>query len=79
MISLKRYLDASSVRPGATEEDCRSTVFPSLLAAYRSGLAQVGECGGEACPAYGAELKRETARIDAALGEHSPSTPTATS
>lgn len=70
MISLKRYLDAATVRTGASEDNCSSAAFPYLLAAYRSGLAQVGECGGEACPTYSAELKRELARIDAALGEH---------
>ena len=70
MISLKRYLDAANARTNAPEEDCSSPVFPSLLAAYRSGLAQVGECGGEACPIYGAELKRGLAKIDAELGDH---------
>lgn len=69
MISLKRYLDAEKVHVDDAGEDDSPKAFATLLAAYRSGLAQMGECGANSCPALGAELKRGIARIDEVFGK----------
>ena len=70
MISLKRYLDAASAGGNSVNRTPSSQSCLSLLAAYRSALAQMGESAAEACPAHGAELRRGIAKIDASLGDH---------
>ncbi|HEY2472149.1 MAG TPA: GGDEF domain-containing protein [Terracidiphilus sp.] len=67
MISLKRYFDAELISGEEAQETSSERCMP-LLAAYRSALAQMGECGAETCPSHGAELKRELAKTDASMG-----------
>jgi len=67
MISLKRYLDMA--RTG-TEEDCVSdpeALLPVTLAAYRSALAEMGNCSLEVCPPLGEELKQDLRKLDERL------------
>jgi diguanylate cyclase (GGDEF)-like protein len=68
MISLKRYLEANAHQTAKPEEDC-SDRFAVLLAAYRSSLIAMGECGATACPGLGTELKNGVARIEETMGE----------
>jgi len=70
MISLKRYLDAENTNSNSKGEESSSMPCAPLLLAYRSALAQIGECGAETCPAHGAELKGAIVKIDASIGEH---------
>ncbi len=70
MISLKRYLDADTTRIDNPEKNCSPEACSALLSAYRSGLAEMGECGANACPDLAMELKRGLTQIDEALGEH---------
>ena len=70
MISLKRYLDSDIVRNDSAEDNCSRDACVALLAAYRSGLAEMTECGASACPSLAAELKRGLTRIEEELGEH---------
>ncbi len=70
MISLKRYLDADTSRIDNPEKNCSPEACSALLSAYRSGLAEMGECGANACSDLAMELKRGLTRIDEGLGEH---------
>ncbi|MGA2849821.1 MAG: GGDEF domain-containing protein [Terracidiphilus sp.] len=58
MISLKKYLEAAS--PGSEVQDHpdESEILPATIAAYRSALSEMGDCGVEVCPALGEELKQ---------------------
>ncbi len=67
MISLKRYLD--SVNSQKPSESSHTEACEKLLAAYRSGLSQMADCGANTCPSHGAELKRGIARIEATIAE----------
>jgi hypothetical protein len=70
MISLKRYLDSAKTRVDEPENNCPSSACLGLLSAYRSALAEMGECGANACPDLASELKRELTRLDEDLGDH---------
>jgi diguanylate cyclase (GGDEF)-like protein len=69
MISLKKYMD--SVDDGA---DCAGDSPPETLSlvidAYRSTLLEMGNCGVDACPALGPELRRGLSRFEEALSKH---------
>jgi diguanylate cyclase (GGDEF)-like protein len=65
MISLKRYLDSDTPRTvDEHEESCPTDACLALLSAYRSALAEIGECGANACPDLAVELKRGLTRLD---------------
>ena len=57
MISLKKYLDASSDGPNLQSKPEENDVLPSVIQAYRSALCEVGKCSVEVCPSLGADLK----------------------
>jgi diguanylate cyclase (GGDEF)-like protein len=75
MISIKEYLEhppaepgeqpptASSNAPARKQED----LLPITLVAYRSALAEMGNCGQDACPALGEELKQGLGKLGAGL------------
>jgi two-component system chemotaxis response regulator CheY len=67
MISLKKYLDASSDGPNLEGEPEENNVLPSVLQAYRSALCQVGKCSLEVCPSLGADLKESLETLDTKL------------
>ncbi len=58
MISLKKYLDASQPPVAKPVEEKARELLPAAIAAYRSGLLDMGNCSLDACPAEGEELKR---------------------
>ncbi len=64
MISLKKYLDASQTQAA---EPVEQELLPAALAAYRSGLLEMGSSSVDACPALGEELKRSLAQHAAKL------------
>jgi diguanylate cyclase (GGDEF)-like protein len=70
MISLKRYLDSAKPRIDEPEQNCPPNTCLALLGAYRSALAEMGECGANACPDLASGLKSGLARLDEELGEH---------
>jgi diguanylate cyclase (GGDEF)-like protein len=70
MISLKRFLDSAKTRVDEPEEDCPRSAWIALLSAYRSALAEMGECGANACPDLASELKSGLRRLDEDIGDH---------
>ena len=69
MISLKRYLDSAKTRMDEPEQNCPRGASGALLSAYRSALAEMGECGADVCPDLASELKSALARLDEGLGD----------
>ena len=67
MISLKKYLDT------VDGTDCVADAPPETLSllidAYRSTLLEIGNCGVDACPALGPELRRSLGRFEEALSK----------
>lgn len=67
MISWKRYLDGDTQSESGRENHSRP--YKAALAAYRAGLARMGECGADACPDLAAELAKGLSRIADSLGQ----------
>jgi diguanylate cyclase (GGDEF)-like protein len=67
MISLKKYLDAPQADLPASDEEHEDDLTSVTIAAYRSALSEMGNCGMEACPTHGAELRHGLVRLDADL------------
>jgi diguanylate cyclase (GGDEF)-like protein len=63
MISIKRYLELTQTEPGETGEQKPMALLPATVAAYRSALVEMGNCGQDACPALGRELKQGLNKI----------------
>jgi GGDEF domain-containing protein len=66
MISLKKYLDSASSTEAHREPD-DDGILPAAIVAYGSALLAMGNCGMEACPALGADLKRGLGKIEETL------------
>ena len=58
MISIKRYLDQTQTEPVGHSERGAKALLPLTLAAYRSALAEMGNCGHDVCPALGEDMKQ---------------------
>jgi diguanylate cyclase (GGDEF)-like protein len=58
MISIKQYLEQAQTGPDGHCEPEAEALLPVTVAAYRSALAEMGNCGLDACPALGGELKQ---------------------
>ena len=58
MISIKRYLEQTETESGAHGEPEAQSLLPVTVAAYRSSLVEMGNCGQDACPALGGELRQ---------------------
>jgi diguanylate cyclase (GGDEF)-like protein len=75
MISIKEYLEQAQAEPGEQPPTASSDSLPQkredllsiTLAAYRSALAETGNCGQDACPALGEELKQGLRKLGAEL------------
>ena len=74
MISIKEYLEQKQAepdeRPTASGDSLpleQIEVFPTTLAAYRSALVEMGNCGQDACPALGEDLKQGLGKLGAGL------------
>lgn len=75
MISIKRYLDASTIEPEIVpepeirrvqsifREKDKGGILAVALAAYRSALTDMGSCSEEACPALGQGLKQSLDKL----------------
>jgi diguanylate cyclase (GGDEF)-like protein len=72
MISLRRYLDAARSSKSAPETD-GVPLAPMLLNAYRSSLAEIGNCSLDVCPGLGRELKKGLDKLGNTLTPESPS------
>lgn len=71
MISIKEYLEQPDAVPEAAEElkqPVAESLLPLTVVAYRSALAEMGNCGQNACPALGEELKQGLSRLEVQLG-----------
>ena len=67
MISLKKYLDSPDVRFEADREQADDCALPAMVEAYGSALREMGNCGMEAYPALGPDLKRVLGRVEEGL------------
>jgi diguanylate cyclase (GGDEF)-like protein len=77
MISLKKYLDSPSspsesstpspARPALKIHPEGKTLYPTALFAYKSALAEIGDCCLHACPALGDDIKKDLRMLNDAL------------
>jgi diguanylate cyclase (GGDEF)-like protein len=67
MISLKRYLDSSSIELARGNESMRQDAFAAALDVYGSALLEMGNCSLDACPGLGDALKHSLAQLTAEL------------
>jgi diguanylate cyclase (GGDEF)-like protein len=67
MISIKRYLEDTEVIPGIDGELEAQSLLPLTVAAYCSSLVEMGNCGQDACPAMGGELKQGLGTLEEKL------------
>jgi diguanylate cyclase (GGDEF)-like protein len=74
MISLKRYLDSAESMPNDGVGPEAKEILSAIVDAYRSALMEMENCGVEACPALGGELKNNLAsvmeKLSAKLNSH---------
>jgi diguanylate cyclase (GGDEF)-like protein len=76
MISIKEYLEHTTAEPderppAASSESVpqeQVDLLPITLAAYRSALTEMGNCGQDACPALSEDLKQGLGKLRAGLG-----------
>jgi diguanylate cyclase (GGDEF)-like protein len=67
MISIKRYLEQTEAEPDGHDEPEAQSLLPVTVAAYRSALMEMGNCGQDACPALGGELKQGLGKLEEKL------------
>ncbi len=67
MISLKRYLEQAQTGSIGHDERETKALLPATVAAYRSALVEMGNCGQDACPALGEELKQGLGKLEEKL------------
>lgn len=70
MISLKKYLDTVQTAADSDSERDEKSILPATLAAYRSALAEMGNCSLAACPALGDELSRGLMKLEERLSNN---------
>jgi len=66
MISLKKYLDSHESGRSSPEQD-NGQILAAALSAYRSALAEMGDCSLVACPGIGNELKLRLEEVKSQL------------
>lgn len=67
MISIKRYLEETETESGKHGEPETQPLLPVTVAAYCSALVEMGNCGQDACPALGGELKQGLGKLEEKL------------
>jgi diguanylate cyclase (GGDEF)-like protein len=67
MISIKHYLEEPETEPGKQGEPETQPLLPVTVAAYCSALVEMGNCGQDACPALGGELKQGLGKLEEKL------------
>jgi diguanylate cyclase (GGDEF)-like protein len=63
MISIKKYLDAARTGSNSDRKSNEKSLLTSTIAAYRSALAEIGNCSLDACPGLGRELKEGLGKL----------------
>lgn len=69
MISIKRYLDQTHMESDEDDKSAPKALLPVTIAAYRSALVEMGNCGLDACPALGGQLKQGLGKLSGMLSE----------
>ena len=73
IISLKKYMDASSAAPQAEEPAVAAgELMPAFQSAYRSALREMGSTSLIVCPAQGSGLKQALSGLEEKLASASP-------
>lgn len=67
MISIKQYLEEPETESGEDSEPEVQSLLPVTIAAYCSSLVEMGNCGQDACPALGGELKLGLGKLEEKL------------
>ena len=67
MISIKHYLEEPETESGKQSEPDAQSLLPVTTAAYCSSLVEMGNCGQDACPALGGELKQGLGKLEEKL------------
>jgi len=67
MISIKHYLEEGQAESGEQNEPEAQLLLPMMVAAYRFSLVDMGNCGQDACPALGGELKQGLGKLEEKL------------
>jgi len=67
LIPGQKKIGQNTAEPGASAQPSLELVLPATVAAYRSALLEMGNCGQDACPALAAELQKGLARLIARL------------
>ncbi|MGO9319038.1 MAG: GGDEF domain-containing protein [Terracidiphilus sp.] len=67
MISIKHYLEEPETKSGKQGEPETQLLLPLTVAAYCSSLVEMGNCGQDACPALGGELKQGLGKLEEKL------------
>jgi plasmid stability protein len=67
MISIKKYLDAAHRGPKADVVPEVNELLSEAMAAYRSSLAEIGNCSLDACPGLGRDLKMSLGKLGEGL------------
>ncbi len=67
MISIKHYLEETQTESGEDGEAGAQSLLPLTVAAYCSSLVEMGNCGQDACPALGGELKQGLGKLEEKL------------
>ncbi len=69
MISIKQYLDQTQMESNSDGKAGKQALLPVAVAAYRSALMEMGNCGLDVCPALGGELKQGLGKLEEKLGK----------
>jgi len=67
VISIKKYLDLDESEPGKYRPPGAEALLGAVLGAYRSALGAMGDCGLQACPPLGLDLRRGLSLLVEAL------------
>ena len=71
MISIKKYLDAAHGGSTLEYDSEGKELISEAIAAYRSSLAEMGNCSLDACPGLGRDLKLSLGKIGESLSNDS--------
>jgi diguanylate cyclase (GGDEF)-like protein len=67
MISIKKYLEQTQTESGEYDKPEVQSLLPMTVGAYRAALVEMGNCGQDACPALGGELKQGLSKLEEKL------------
>jgi diguanylate cyclase (GGDEF)-like protein len=67
MISLKKYLEMTDSASNGKNEPEGKALLPLTLQAYRSAMAEMGNCGLDVCPPLGEQLRKGLGKLSQKL------------